>query len=170
MAVLIESSYGKTIGLPGYSSHKFNLSIKTEVADLSRIGEEAERVYQLLQKAVDDQMVNTGLVPSESGNRELTDGGRAHVNGNGSSGMDRWNCSDKQRELILRIVDENHLDRKEVDELARTRFGAGVKELNKLAASGLIDELLEKYGNAESNGRGYRSQTRRPAYAGRRRG
>lgn len=31
MAVIIESSYGKTIGLPGYSSHKFTLSIKTEV-------------------------------------------------------------------------------------------------------------------------------------------
>lgn len=35
----------------------------------------------------------------------------------------RWKCSDKQRELILKIVDEHSLDKNEVDHLARWRGG-----------------------------------------------
>jgi hypothetical protein len=62
-----------------------------------------------------------------------------------------WKCSDKQKELILKLVDEHQLDKNEVDHLARQRFGKGVKQLSKLEASGLIDELLETYGGG-SNG------------------
>ncbi len=38
--------------------------------------------------------------------------------------------------------------RTKVDQLALDRFGKGVKQLNKLEASGLIDELLEQTGQA----------------------
>ncbi len=56
------------------------------------------------------------------------------------------------------------LDKNEVDHLARQRFGKGVKQLSKLEASGLIDELLETYGgsgrpagnNNRRNGSAYR--------------
>ena len=179
MAVIIESSYGKTIGLPGYSSHKFNLSIKTEVSDLAQIAPEAERVYTLLQQAVDDQMAHPKFLPGANGTNGAphphgSNGNGTNGNGtNGNGSGDYWNCSDKQRDLILKIVAENHLDKAEINELARLRFGAGVKELNKLAASGLIDELLEKYGGPASGKGGRRYQNgngRRSSYAGRRRG
>ncbi|MEI9962037.1 MAG: hypothetical protein WDM76_13170 [Limisphaerales bacterium] len=67
---------------------------------------------------------------------------------NGRSTTDKtepWKCSAAQRELILNITEEHKLDKTMVDELAQERFGHGVRQLNKLEASGLIDELLERY-------------------------
>jgi hypothetical protein len=48
-------------------------------------------------------------------------------------------------------VDENRLDKTEVEKLASERFGKAVKKLNKLEASGLIEELLAQTGG---NGKG----------------
>ena len=62
---------------------------------------------------------------------------------------DAWKCSDKQRDLILKITDEHKLDKARVEQLAQDRFGKGVKALNKLEASGLIDELLEQTGQSK---------------------
>ena len=60
------------------------------------------------------------------------------------------------------------LDKNEVDHLARQRFGKGVKQLSKLEASGLIDELLETYGGGNNssnrrNGSAYSRSGRREA-------
>ncbi len=41
-----------------------------------------------------------------------------------------------------------------VDDLAQERFGHGVRQLNKLEASGLIDELLERYGDVRKGRHG----------------
>ena len=60
-----------------------------------------------------------------------------------------WNCSAKQKNLILKIVAENNLEKNKVETLAQERFGKGVKALNKLEASGLIEELLEKTGQKQ---------------------
>ncbi len=152
MAIVIESSYGKTIGLPGYSSHKFLVSVKSEVTDLGDVPAEARRIYQILQESVDSQITNPGYVPTAGGESTkaaaaATNGnGDGHGNGNGNGTHAAWKCSDKQRELIVRIIDENGLDRSEVNQLACDRFGASVPALNRLQASGLIDELLERYG------------------------
>ena len=54
---------------------------------------------------------------------------------------------------MLKIVSENNLAKNEVEALANERFGKGVKALNKLEASGLIEELLEKTGQNRGNGR-----------------
>ena len=40
-----------------------------------------------------------------------------------------------------------------IEKLAQERFSKSVKKLNKLEASGLIEELLEKYGDGKGNGR-----------------
>jgi len=37
MAATIECNYAKKIGLPGYSSHQYSVSIRTEVTDLAQI-------------------------------------------------------------------------------------------------------------------------------------
>ena len=34
MAILLEFNYGKKLGLPGYSSHNFGVSMKAEVNNL----------------------------------------------------------------------------------------------------------------------------------------
>jgi hypothetical protein len=41
------------------------------------------------------------------------------------------------------------LDKNKVEQLANDRFGKGVKQLNKLEASGLIEELLEQTGQSK---------------------
>ena len=64
-------------------------------------------------------------------------------------------CSEKQKELILKLVEQHRLDKQEVEALAKEMFGLPVKTLNRLQASGLIEELLERHGKpAKTNGRG----------------
>ena len=50
-----------------------------------------------------------------------------------------------QKDLIIKITDENQLDKNRVEEQAQQMFGKGVKQLNKLEASGLIEELILQY-------------------------
>jgi hypothetical protein len=57
-----------------------------------------------------------------------------------------WRASDKQRELILELVHDNTVDMGTVEELALEMFDTGdLPSLNKIQASGLIDELLTRY-------------------------
>jgi hypothetical protein len=139
--ITLEANYSKKIGLPNYSSHQFSVSLKTELADVSQVEHESARLYSVLQQSVDNNIRQVGFLPGANGNG----------NGNGNHRQvqptdERWNCSEKQKELILKIVAEHHLDKNHVDNLAQDRFGKGVKTLNKLEASGLIDELLEQTG------------------------
>ena len=138
MAVNIELTYGKKLGLPGFSSHQFAVSIRAEVPNLEAVHAEVARVYGILQSSVDQQIVNSGFVPGAEAPAPAGHGNNAESK--------PWKCSDKQRALIVKIVDEGKLDRVEVEQLAVTRFGHGVALLNKLEASGLIDELLGKTG------------------------
>ena len=74
--------------------------------------------------------------------------GPSNTNNGGGNSPDRgWNCSPKQRDLILKIIAEDGLVRANIDGLAQQRFGVGLTSLNKLQASGLIDELFESYGS-----------------------
>jgi hypothetical protein len=101
----------------------------------------------LMQNCVDRELQNTGFLPSEAKTN-----GNGHQNGHQrqtSPAEDVWKCSPAQKELILKITDENKLDKTKVDQLAQDRFGKGVKLLNKLEASGLIEELLEQTGQSK---------------------
>ena len=152
MAVIIEMAYGKKLGLPEYSSHNFNVSLKVEVANLEDIHAEVERVYRILQTSVDQQIINPGFVP-----------GNERPAANSAPRSDAWRCSDRQKELILKLVDEHKLDRNDVDQLAHDRFGHGVTQLNKLEASGFIEELFQRAGNARPGGSRNRPPQRRAA-------
>ena len=173
MAIKLIANYSKRLGLPGYSSHQFSVSVETELVTTDDVAAESERLYQRLQSTVDEQMLKTGFVPPATYGMEdnnSTDtpapGTVTHIHDNS-----RWKCSDKQRDLILKIVDEHSLDKNEVDHLARQRFGKGVKQLSKLEASGLIDELLDTYGGGSRpagntnrrNGSAYSRNGRRDA-------
>ena len=142
MPLILEANYSKKIGLPGYSSHQFMVTLRPEITDLSTVQAESERLYGLLQTAVDTSLQKVGYLPQPAPKNGNGNGG-SHTNGNG---QDRWACSDKQQALILRITDEHKLDKNNVEQLAQDRFGKGVRQLNKLEASGLIDELLEQVG------------------------
>ena len=150
--ITLEANYSKKIGLPGYSSHQFSVTLKSELADISQAEQESARLYDVLQQSVDSNIQQIGYLPGTNSN------GNGHTNGNGNGNGhhkpqdDKWACSDKQRDLILKITDENKLDKAKVDQLAQDRFGKGVKALNKLEASGLIEELLEQTGQSKPRG------------------
>jgi hypothetical protein len=141
--IVLEANYSKKLGLPGYSSHQYSLTVRKEVGDISQVETESRQLFATLQSNVDRDIQNTGFLPGTNGNGN---GNRNAGNGNGHRSEDRWNCSEKQRNLILKIVDESKLDKAEVEKLAQDRFGKSVKALNKLEASGLIEELIERTG------------------------
>ena len=145
----LECNYSKKIGLPGYSSHQFMVTLRTEITDTNNVQAESDRLYGLLQTAVDTSLQKVGWLPQP-----------APKNGNGQGSTngqpDRWQCSDKQRDLIIKITEEHRLDKNAVEQLAQDRFGKNVKALNKLEASGLIDELLEQTGQKKSGNNGRR--------------
>lgn len=153
MAIILQMTYSKKLGLPNYSSHQCSVSLQAEIADVSQIAGESKRLYALMQESVDREMQEVGYLPdattygmhhseSEAGSERKADRSEAGV----------WRCSDKQRQLIEKIVAEKELDKRDVEDLALERFGVGVKELNRLQASGLIDELLERNGDSREKG------------------
>ena len=161
MALVIEANYSKKVGLPGYSSHQFSLTLKAEITDINQAPAESARLYRLLQDGVDTSIQQVGWLPDA---KPTNGNGNGHSNGNSRNGngttnghSDQWNCTPKQQDLIIKIVDDNRLDKAEVEKLAQDRFGKGVKQLNKLDASGFIEELFEKYPR-QRNGNGHSSQ------------
>src|SRR5260370_9062868 len=126
MAVKLIANYAKRLGLPGYSSHQFSISIETQVQNLDNVREDSARLYESLQQAVDQQIQQTGFVPPNGYGME--------VDKNSA-----WNCSQKQRELIEKIQKENNLSQNTLDHHANKISGPKIPDLNKLPASHLID-------------------------------
>ena len=151
--IVLECNYSKKIGLPNYSSHQFSVSLKTELADITQVEQESTRLYEVLQQSVDQNIQQVGYLPSQNGSVVIKMQTNGHHNGNGNGHAkpvdDKWACSDKQRDLILKITTEAKLDKALVEQLATDRFGVGVKQLNKLQASGLIEELLAETGQSK---------------------
>lgn len=139
MAVKLITSYAKRLGLPGYSSHQFLVSVETELQSLDNVRQEIARLYESLQKVVDQQIQKTGFVPPDGYGMDAEKTGT-------------WSCSKKQRDLIEKIVAENNLDQTEIEQLATGMFGLRLQQLNKLQASGFIDELLDHQDNGKRNG------------------
>ena len=174
MAIKLVANYSKRLGLPGYSSHQFSVSVETELRDLAEADTEMSNLYHQLQRNVDAQIQQTGFVPSEAygsqsprqqapspptTNPTQHQANQGHPVGQGSPHQaqsdphhDAWSCSDKQRSFIHRLMKENNLPVSEVDHLARQRFGVPVQRLNKMQASGLIDALLDQYGSKGKGG------------------
>lgn len=160
MAIKLIANYSKRLGLPGYSSHQFSVSVETELVTTDDVPVESARLYERLQRTVDEQIQATGFVPGHTYGMEPAD---ANNGEHRSSSNVPWKCSDKQRDLILSIIDEHHLAKNEIEALAIERFGKGVRHLNKVEASGLIDELLDTHGGGSNRGRERRNGS---AYSG----
>jgi len=183
MAVVLQMTYMKKLGLPNYSSHSCAVSLTVEIPDVSVAAQESTKLYSLLQTAVDNDIQGVGFMPdattygmnyqpagngaaaqpSNAGNGNGQAPRPARNGGSGStSGNNGWNCSEKQQQFIENIVRENHLDKRMVEAVAVDLFGVGVRQLDRLQASGFIDELLDRHGGGRrANKRPYR---REPAY------
>jgi hypothetical protein len=174
MAVILQMTYMKKLGLPNYSSHSCAVSLTVEIPDVSVAAQESSKLYALLQTAVDNEIREVGFMPDSTTygmNNRQTNGNGHTGNGNGngnrhtpaaaSSNDDRWNCTDGQRGFILRIISESSLKKQDVEEQSLQLFGVGVKALDKMQASQLIEELLEKTGKQTGNGQ--RRWSRQPA-------
>jgi hypothetical protein len=157
--ITLECNYSKKLGLPGYSSHQFAITLRTEITDLNQVQAESARLYKLLQDGVDTSIKETGYLPTNgngngSGNGQRSgqnDIGNGHNQNQAENGA--WNCSGKQKDLIIKIVEEHKLEKAKIEGLAQDRFGKTVKALNKLEASGLIEELLEMTGQPKGRSR-----------------
>jgi hypothetical protein len=171
MAVKLIANYAKRLGLPGYSSHQFSVSVETELTNVEDVAGDSARLYGMLQQAVDEQIQQTGFVPPDGYGMNGTGNGHASRNANGDrrgesrdGGNGRpfsdWRCSEGQRGFILRLVEEGGLNKDDVEALSQQLFGAGVKQLDKMQASQMIEELLEKTGRKGNGNRGghYRRQ------------
>ena len=169
MAIVLEANYAKKLGLPNFSSHQYSVTIRTELTDLSQVESESARLYRLLQDAVDKEIVEVGYLPDATiyGMHKPNGNGNgvpAEANGTNGTNGDHWSCTEGQRGFILRIVNESQLKKDDVEEMAQQLFGAGVKQLDKMQASQLIEELLEKTGK-KTNGRRPQWRGRQPARA-----
>ena len=149
MAILLEFKYDKRLGLPGYSSHDFGVSMRTEVNNVEEIQEESERAYRLLQKSVDAQLRNPGFIASENGKEQ-----RGEENQTEKTDPEKWNCTERQRGLILKILSQNDLPESAVEEVAEELHGRSMSELGKMQVSTVISEVLDRWGkHKRTNGR-----------------
>ena len=67
---------------------------------------------------------------------------------------EKWNCTERQRGLILKILSQNDLPESAIEEVAWT-FMNPMSELGKLQVSSVISEVLDRWGKHKrtDNGR-----------------
>ena len=154
MAIILEAAYSKKLGLPKFSSHSYVVSIRTEVSDINQVPEESSKLYKMLQAAVDKEIQEVGFMPDArqygTNNNDASQPPNHQGNGHRTNG-EGTPITPKQVDLINRIVRENNVDKAEVENLSVQMFGAGVKLLNRMQASNLIDELFAQHGKNNGN-------------------
>lgn len=169
MAIELQATYSKKLGLPNYSSHCYIVSLRTELTDLSQVEAESTRLYTLLQQSVDKEVQEVGFLPNATtyGMDHGQPIQRFNGNGNGTNGHAHprtgtgvkpatsaqnteedseaaWNCSDKQRELIQKLGKQAKMNWAEIEHVAHLRFDQTVKSLDRKQASILIEALLAR--------------------------
>lgn len=148
MAIKLIANYSKRLGLPGYSSHQFSVSLETELVATDDMACESERIYHLLQTSVDEQIQQVGFVPpvgygmndDAQASPPVVQSPQTSFNGG------KWACTPKQRELLLKLVEEHQLHKPEIEAHCRELFGLPVTQLNKMQMSHLIDEVMKQCG------------------------
>ena len=144
MALKIMATVSKKVGKPNYGSEGFTLTVESEVTNIDQVKEESHRLYLLLSDAVSQELAgsSTDTAPKNAEWPTIV-----------RNTPQEYKCSEKQRDLILKIISENEVDRGDVESLSLEMFGnSDLKSLNKLQASGLIDEMLNRWGKKPSRG------------------
>lgn len=152
MPVIITACVSKKVGQANYGSAGFSLTVQSEVSNLDQVREESHRLYDLLNDSVNAEL---GAEQKEEKRAEWPTIVR------NTPASQEWKASDKQRDLILKVIADNNLDRSDVESLAFEMHGnSNLHELNRLQASGLIDELLSRYGKKRAAGQGFSGRSR----------
>ena len=139
MAIILKATYSTGGTQAGLSDHRFSLSVRTKVADLTQVQTECARLYAVLQASVHNALQNHGSLP-------------LNLNGHGErrrmirslrrdQNRSTWTCSRKQRKLLRRFIAKCHLDWSFIERAAQERFGKSVRALNQSQASELIRVL-----------------------------
>ena len=154
MAISLKISYSKKLGLPNYSSHSFGIGLKAEVANLDDVQGEVEKAYSLLQSAVDSQIVHQGFVSNESNEVNGSVQGQK-VQPKAKTNPDDWNCTVRQKGLLMTILERNNLDPEVVEDLSQEIHGRPMADLGKMQVSAIISEVLDRWGRhpKTTNGR-----------------
>ncbi len=154
MAVILDINYSKKLGLPNYSSHSLGIGLKAEVANLDEVQGEVEKAYSLLQSAVDSQIVHQGFVSNESNEVNGSVQGQK-VQPKAKANPDDWNCTVRQRGLLMTILERNNLDPEVVEDLSQEIHGRSMSDLGKMQVSAVIGEVLDRWGRhpKTTNGR-----------------
>ena len=63
--LIIEANYSKKLGLPGYSSHQYSLTLRAEIADVAQVSQKSQELHSLMQSCVDREIQQTGFLPGE---------------------------------------------------------------------------------------------------------
>ena len=116
---------------------------------MEEIQEESEKAYRLLQQSVDAQLSNSGFIQSENGKDTESKGNQAN-----ETDPEKWNCTERQRGLILKILSQNDLPESSVEQVAQELHGRSMSELQKGQASLVVGEVLDRWGkHKRTNGR-----------------
>ena len=62
MAIQLEANFSKKLGLRGYSSHQYSVTIRIELGDIKQVESKSSRLYALLQGCVDRDIQETGFL------------------------------------------------------------------------------------------------------------
>ena len=116
----------------------------TEVNNVDEIQEESERAYRLLQKSVDAQLHNPGFIASENGKKQRGEGNQTE-----KTDPQLWNCTEKQRGLILKILSQNELSESAVEQVAQEITRRQMSDLQKGQASLVVGEVLDRWGSTK---------------------
>ncbi len=141
MATLLKATYTTGLTQAGLSDHRFSLSLRTKVADLTQVQTECARLYAVLQASMENVLQNHGSLPLNLNGH----GERRHIirSLRGDQNRSTWACSRKQRKLLRRFIAKCNLDWSFIERAAQERFAKPVQALNQSQARELIRVLHE---------------------------
>ncbi|NBV34754.1 MAG: DEAD/DEAH box helicase, partial [Proteobacteria bacterium] len=155
MAVKLIANYSKRLGLPGYSSHQFSVTVESELHNTDNVSLEAARLYKTLQMAVDKEIQSTGFVPDEAyGINQAAPTATKLPVARRDEPERIWRASDKQRDLIRKLVQDNSVEMEAVEELALEMFDNGTLAVDTVALArslGFGAEIRVRYPSINSN-------------------
>ena len=125
---------GVRIVIAARSVYEFHLNRVLKHAKLTN-APSTHAAFELFAKQKLDALV--GLRPRLAVDAQMMPGSRI-VDGRFMV-VEQAICTPKQRDLILKIVDDNRLDKNEVEQLAQDRFGKGVKLLQGFRGMAAVD-------------------------------
>jgi hypothetical protein len=81
-----------------------SLTVEIEISHLSHVKTNSREIHEILQGNVDREIQKPGFVPTATDGKTLL-----ARNFNGAS--DVWACSTKQKDLILKLLKDHHVDK-----------------------------------------------------------